>query len=306
MGRHKKNKNPEETEKTPAVASLAEREFERYFEDLANDDFDFDLKLYRVVRNVKKTKKTYLRKYVNELPDEEQIGEEFGGGQFWLAHNGEDGTLFEKTIHIDEIFTQRLAKRRYGEQAPPQAAQGEPLQYVSKIINDMLVPMLGIMKGNQAPAPQQSNQPDMMANMAVKMIEGMTESLANGLTRIQSSIIDKQLNQIEGGEKPMPAVEESKNPIVREILDLVKEYGPKLLKAKGIKAKVYQELIQEDERVQKVKEEPGLSDIIYTAAVNDPEIGPDKARKLFEKAGFDFEDQPSTNGQASPAGAPNA
>ena len=285
----------EETEKTETpIYHLDNDEFHRYFARAAAENEEFEIKCYRVTRKGNKTYKTWLQDFIDECPSEQELAELYGGGRFWLVAWDNKNRKLEKTVWIDELWTRKLIDSRRVEPGPPQSpqeARPDPLEQLGKVMA-ILKPF---MNGGQPAQPQ----PNQMADMAVRMMEGMTESMANSLGRIQTAVIDKQLEKLDGppaaSQEPAETMSD-KMGFIKEIIDLAKEFGGQLLNANGIKGKVMEQAIKSDERFAKIQEDPALYDALYTEAVNDPAIGKDKADALFQKLGFAVNQQPE--GQA--------
>lgn len=275
----------ENTDNDKPIYHLEDGEFHRYFQRAAAANEDFEIKCYRVTRKGSKTYKTWLQDFIDECPTEQEIAEKYGGGRYWFVAWDDKNKKLEKTMWIDELWTRKLMESQRVEPGPPQSIQDmrpDPLEYMGKVL-DILKPMLNN-NGNG------KLQPDAMADMAVKMMNGLTDSMASSLGRIQTAVIDKQLEKLDA---PPPAAQrepettEDKMSFIREILELAKEFGGSILNANGLKGKFMKKMITEDERYQKMQEDPALYDALYTEACNDPEIGKDKTDALFQKLGFD-------------------
>jgi hypothetical protein len=274
-------------ENKPTIKTVNEKEFADFFDRLEGQDEGWEIKLYRRHRKGTKAYTTFLRKYVDELPEEEDIGKEFGGGQFLLVHYTGGGNRIEKCIWIDELWTKRLEESRRVNPGPPQPPadflnKSDPLEYFSRMVNDMLKPMLSVMQMQQAPQSSENQ-----FSMVQHMFESMTESMAASLGKVQSAIIDKQLERIEAPPAERPESDKDKMGFIREILEIAKEFGGALLGANGVKRRIMEQAIKQDERFKQLQEDPDLFDALYTEAVSDPDIGREKANKLFSKLGFE-------------------
>lgn len=274
----------------PTIKHVDDCEFQRYFDRLEGSEEGYEIKLYRRIRSGKsKVITTYLKKYVDELPDEDTIGNEFGGGHYMLLHYQENGNRLEKTIWIDEIFTKRLEEKNRVSGMPPNIEllqpRIEPLEYFSKIVNDMLKPMVEMFTQNQNQGPQIQTQDP--SGLAVRMMERMTESMAASLAKVQERVIDRQLERFdEPRDKPEQMTD--KMAFIKEILGFAKQFGESLINANGTKEKLMKAAIAGSDEFKTIANDPDMFDALYTEAVNDPEIGRDKANKLFEKLGFEI------------------
>lgn len=273
--------------KQPPIDHLDDGEFHRYFQQKANDNEDFEIKCYRVTRKGNKTYKTWLEDFIDECPTEQDLAEKYGGGRYWLVAWDAKNRKLEKTVWIDELWTRKLMESQRVQPGPPKSIEEtrpDPMEYMGKMFA-MMKPFIEMAtKGNSTP------QPNQMSEMAVRMMEGMTDAMMNSLGRVQTAVIDKQLAKLDA-PPPEPQREPEKSPadimaFIREIIDLAKEYGGQLLAANGVKGKIMESVIKSDERFTQIAEDPQLYDALYTEAVKDPEIGKEKADALFKKLGF--------------------
>jgi len=274
----------EEKKDTP-IYSLSPVEFKRFFDQQDLNDIEYTIKCYRVSRKKGHTYKTWLKDFVDVCPTEQEIAEEYGGGNFWLVSWDNDGQKVERSMWIDEIWSKRLDENKKVEGGRPADPQPriDPLEYMSKILNDVLKPMMLVVGNNNQPAPTGGDA-------SIKFIERLTESMAKSLGKLQSAVIDQQLEKIEHKPAAPAEVPEDRISFIREILDVAKEFGNQLINANPVKSKIYEAAIKSDERFKEIEKDPDLFDALYTEAVNDPDIGKEKADKLFKKLGFEIGD----------------
>lgn len=277
-----------ETPNEKPIYHLADNEFYQFFARQVSKNESFVIKCYRVSRQKNKTYKTWLEDFFDEIPEEEDLAKNYGGGQYWLVGYDDNNRKLEKTIWIDEIWTKRLDESRRIPEGRP-AAPGErndPFEFFSKVMDSFVKPMMQLQNQNNN---NSRNSVDNMGENMGKVYEKIAIGMASGLSKIQSAVIDKQLNKMdEPAQLPHEPVSE-KMAFVRELIGVAKEFGDKLLNANGMKEQLYKAVIEDDERFQKAKEDPDIYDALYTEAVNDPEIGKEKADKLFRKLGFETE-----------------
>lgn len=277
----------ETKQKESPIDHLDDNEFYRYFAQKANDNEDFEIKCYRVTRKGNKTYKTWLKDFIDECPTEQELADEYGGGRYWLVAWDSKNKKLEKTIWIDELWTRKLMDRQRVDPGPPKSideVRPDPMQYITKMI-ELLKPVLS-MAGNG-----NNMQPNQMLDMMPKLMEGMTTSMIGSLGRMQTALINKSiknLNEPAATPSQEPDTTSDKMSMIKEILELAKEFGGSLLNANGMKGKIMQNFIKSDERFSQITEDPQLYDALYTEAVNDPEIGKSKADALFKKLGFDI------------------
>lgn len=262
-------------------------DFKEFFEEkFINYADDVTIKLYRVSKVRGHTFKTYLRKYINVIPDEDEIGSEFGGGQYWAISNDLEGQVVDRLIFIDELFTERLnaekAKQNFNQmpqaQLPaqvPHQIQYDPFKSFKTILEAVTPIVAAMSKGAARPADPQGGT-----------LDGITEAFTNSMSKIQEFLIDKQLEKLEGGREP---VTNDNNSIVSEVLQIIRQWGPHLIKANGKKAEALKSIVTDDARFQQLQDDPDVIDAIYTMGSQDPEIGQEKMDRIFEKLGFGAE-----------------
>lgn len=240
------------------------REFNAAFYDFT-DNLDYEIKLYRVV-GVKRTKK-YLRKYESEIPDEEMIGNMYGGGKFAIMGvHPTNGKLHTKYFDIDEIFDRHAA--RLGGRTSSQLDLNSPISSPISQLKELSEIMKNLGAG---PAAQ-----------PLKMMEGITEMFTNGLKKIQNVVIDQQIDRM----KQQPENENEKSDL-SSILELINTFGNKFLEARGPQENLYKQVIKSDPKFQEVSEDDDLIVELYETCCQDPEIGKDKINKIMEKLGIE-------------------
>jgi hypothetical protein len=242
-------------------------------------DRDYEIKLYRREYTTRgKQPKKFLKRYINYVPLEEEIGEEYGGGTFWLVGWDEDGNEDGTYLHIDESYTAAYKKRMAAEQYQGPQQQADPLTYTSKIMTDIVRPML-----EMAGAGKNNNN-----GSSMKMIEGIAESFSKGLIKMQSAMIQQKLEHIqEMNKKPAP-IKPDEHAWLKDVLEFAKPFVGSFLTAKGKPAEWMKNLLVNDERFQKIQEDDLLFKALYTMGCQDQEIGPEKMDSLFKKAGFEI------------------
>ena len=287
-------------------------DYYRFFEEnLINQDADFEIKLYRVVKRGTKRTKFYLRTYTNMIPTEEEIGREYGGGVYFAVspteNDEEEKEILSKVIYIDESFDtlkaqrdqeaerERLQQERllYG---PPQPQQINPFESISAIMSGVIEPVLKIaMNGKQAAATSNNTG-------AEKMIEGMTGLFINSMKKINDTMINSQLERIED-LKDRAEPDDGKAQITKQILGVISQFAEGFLNANGAKEKLIRQAILEDPQFQQVQQDPDLLDTIYNEGCEDPQIGTEKMNQLFTKLGIQIEEPPPEPAAQEPAAA---
>ena len=259
-------------------------DFQKFFFDAFNMyEEDYTVKLYRVQRKGNKTYKTYLRKYENDVPDEDDVGNQFGGGHFWAVSNDLEGKTVCKDLWIDHTFTDNLLKKNV---ITPHLAPGasppvpaDPFDQFSKLA--IIIKDLGALNNGNG---------NSQAGMGT-MIEGIADAFTKGMGKIQNALIDKQLEKLEAPVPEPVSTEPSTKEVILDVVDTIKDFMGPILRANDAKAKKYSESIKQSDKFKQVQENPELYDAIYTEACNDPDIGQDKIDKIFHKLGFGQEQE---------------
>jgi len=259
-------------------------DYYRLFKSEFNDpEMDFEIKLYRreYIGRGKQPKK-FLKRYVNYVPTEEEIGEEFGGGTFWLLAWNENGEEDCSYLTLDERFTKRLQQKEQAAQMLQAPAQQNPLEYTSSIMKDIIRPMMEMVgKGG-------SRNGD-----SSKMVENIAESFSRGLMRMQQAMVTQKLEHLKEMEKKPVPPKPDQYAWVKDVLQFAKPFVDGFINAKGKSADWMKKILMNDPRFQQIKDDDVLFKLLYTLGCEDNDIGPDKMNELFEKAGFEVpEDEP--------------
>ena len=94
-------------------------------------------------------------------------------------------------------------------------------------------------------------------------------------------------NQIETLKSAQPPESDPKMEMVREVMGTIKTFGDQFLAARGAQGELMKQMVLKDERIKQLQEENGLIDVLFNEGSDDPEIGPEKMRRLFMRLGFD-------------------
>lgn len=281
-------------EKKGTITQPDDNEFYRFFNQKVSANEEFVIQFYRVDRKGNKTYKKWLEDFCDTLPNRQEIAEEYGGGHFWMVAWDDKGNKLEKNLWIDEIWTRRLIESKRVEPGPPKSIE----DYKAPDPIEMMKNMFGMMKPILEASAKSNNQPAQMVDMMPKLMEGMTEAMMKSLGRVQTAVINKQLESLNAPSQEPKVKEETigeKMQYVKEIIEIAKEFGDKLLTANGAKGKMMEKFIKSDKRFSEIAEDPQLYDALYTAAVEDPDIGKSKADALFKKLGFEIGETAGAN-----------
>ena len=256
------------------------QDFEAYF-NAEFADVDIELKLYRCEPSGKKIRKTFIERFF-DIPSEESIGTKYGGGHYQLKSihpmTGEDHA---KEVYIDELWT-AVKRKRERQEFELQNGAGAPVQMQApgvsweKVIAAAkdLAPTLKTIFGGRGDSP---------IDASTSMMEGMQKIMLSGV----ESINKMQLNahkEIQEQKKEIMNMESGKDDtIASEVVGMIKSFGEKFIDAKGPQSKMMEQMLRSDPRFGEVIENEDELSAVYTAAINDPDIGKEKTDKLFSK-----------------------
>lgn len=281
---------PAEETQRGKISTLEETEFWEFFTDLESQQIVYEIKCYRVVKNRAKWTRKYLRTYDNECPRHEDIAMEFGSGHFWLtSRHPKTKAVVYKDIFIDEIWDEKRAQamgiRTLPAGGPPAQLPnvGDPMDYFRSVMQDIVVPILKVTKDGAAQGGDVSTQMG-------RMMDVMSEGMVKNILKIQSAVVTKNLEAIQGPPAPAPEDEGVNNSIIKDVLDYAKMFGDKFLASRGSMGDKFESLIKKNSAFQQAEKNPDLLSAVYQAACDDGEIGHDKAKALFERLGFEVKE----------------
>jgi len=235
--------------------------FEKTLPDYAED---IEIIAYRVIKQHRRKRRLFLKRF-DYIPGEEELGELFGGGEYWLKADfvGQaDNEIIAKTIYLDSSFNKPL-------DVPTNDQQDTIISSLVKMV-------------------EEKNKP----KNEFGAVEQMGEVMIGMLQKVGNAVVDKTLDKLDPPVPALPEVEPTQDQynIVKDVIGIIKEWGPKILKMPqagidlGIKP-----IIDGSEQMQAAKADPQLASIIYSAGCEEPEIGPDKMGALMKKLGFELE-----------------
>lgn len=236
--------------------------FENGLADIDPDEFE--IVLYRVTRGTRgKIKKSFLKRFY-EIPLEEEIGAEFGSGDYCaITTHPITGKVLSRFIYLDKIFDKP-------DITPAVAPAGQDISTIKEIIS--LV----------APIIQARPQTD-----PLQLMEKMSSIMVGGMKKMNEALIEKNVNAMN--PEVIQNTPSEYSGIVKDVIEIIKQWGGKFLESKGVKEKVFKSVILDDERMQAAKQNELLASAIYSAGCMDPEIGEDKMKNLMQKLDFDIQ-----------------
>jgi len=285
------------TDVKPDAAQEVEKEekgplgLKEYFEDKLDGE-SFDIRCYRCTRGLTggREEKTYLTRYQDRYPTEEEIGEEFGGGNFQLVCKYE-GQTFTKRVNIDSLYTEKLNRKRMREEQAATVAAAPPKQDNSL---EMIAKVAEIVSKLQGAKSEESKLPNMM--------RGVMDVFTDSMGKMQRSLINQQVESIKAmGQKDEPKKDNSA--LVESVLGVIQQFGEMYLNSKGKQSDLMRQMIENDPRFQEAAEDQDALQEIFEVGSAMPDIGPDKMQALFHKMDLMDSPQQSEDGAAAAEGA---
>lgn len=299
--------NVTENSRDRKIVSMSEREFFDFFAGLDNEEIDYKIKCYRVSKEGNKQYKKYLRSYIGQVPDEDEIGDEYGGGHFWLCSLAPDGRTLERHLWVDDIWTNKLNEKNRSRMhaAVPLGQVGpDPIEYFKTVMVDIVKPIIDLQ--NKTGVKSDSNN---SVDAFGKIMDGITEGMVKNLNRIQASVVTRALENMNNSQPAAGAMDADASSgentsdrlkqvqeIVQGALEFAKQFGKNFLNAEGPKKTLFEKIIQNDEGFKKAQADPAIASAIYQAACDDPDIGRKSADALFTKLGFEIQNQTQEEG----------
>lgn len=266
------------------------REVDIFFRTHQGTD-DFTIKLYeKLTRSNGKIKKEFLQSYHGELPDEDQIKEDYGAGDYLLWSNvlDDNGNNLYKEIAISKIFGKGKVRREAeAAQAPAVLQQNKPVdpfetfERVMKIANPTIERLIS--------AFQSRPQTDNFESLQRTMLKGQVESMQQLGTAYQKMLIDKIKE--EGKKGNNDDMEKSfLKEVVLDAYEGIKKYLPDYLSANRLEQKIYDKMLQKNDTYQAVMSDSEAANQLYSVLCADPEVGEVKAAEFAQRAGLQVGD----------------
>lgn len=268
----------------------ASSDHERYFQEVFAE-VDFEIKLYRFA-DEKKGLKLFLHKYINEIPDEERIGLEYGGGRYFaLGINPVTDKIYSKNINIDETFSElkrerdREAQEEKKRQAiltgqPYPQQQTDPVLLMKEFFT-MISPLFETLAKAQAkPPPQQEN---IFGEAIPKVITGAAGIFTNAFKTMSDNFMRAQqdlIDQNREGETSELGPDDPKTKILETVVDFVKAFGTKLIDSKG---DGLVNTLKSDPQIQQLIKDKDLLSMVYSSCAHDKTIGKKRIDGIFKK-----------------------
>jgi hypothetical protein len=253
----------------------AASEFDEFFDDLPAES-NVEIILYRV-REDKRRGRSFLKRYWNRRPKEEEIGEEFGSGLFVLmGKHPVTGKLRSKQLDIDPYYD-AIHQNFIARQAPEQTVSTQnPLEQL-RIMADIF----GKLNQGATKAPADP----------LNVMSGIMDIFTGGLKKMQGAVLDNAIQTVKS-----PPEESEKSEGVDSILKMIAGFGEKFLNSKGSESKLMEQMIKMNPQFQAAQQDRDLIVEIYDNCVADPKIGKETIDGIMGKLGIevpvDGEEQP--------------
>lgn len=215
--------------------------------------------------------------YEDEVVSSHEIGLRFGGGRYSVfARIIREGRILKRIrrhFTLSETYTEEMRKR--APQAPQGAAMGgmRPMSFedMARGVAAMVaavMPAIAALRDAFAP-------PDKFGNTAEanKLIQAIVADSA----RAQISFAKEMRAEIQQMGKPMqPAQTQEEEPSIDEfkqyMIMALREYGPSLLEAAGLKLKAALGFIKRDEVFVALSQNPKTMEKVFDGIMKDPEL----------------------------------
>ena len=257
-------------------------------------DVDFEIKLYRFPSDNKfhrKPQKTYLKKYINEIPDEDEIGNEYGGGHYYaMGHHPIENKLYTKHIFIDEVYNRIKADREKEALKDKQlmgypgiAPQIDPINMMKEFLG-MITPLIEAVskaRGEKNDSPYSDMIPKVVTG-AAEVFTGAFKKMSENFINAQQEMYQNRMldnNDFEEEGSP-PAEDGPQAKIIGGIVDIIKAFGQRILMAPPADV---QGLVNADPKIAAVLQDKDLLSLVYSACVADKSIGKKRIDKIMAK-----------------------
>lgn len=253
-----------------------------------NEYETYEVKLYRRERRGNgRVLRSFVGRYYDHPPQEEEIAEEHGTGDFTAQSvDPVTGEFYSRDITIDKGL-QHLHKPRNQEVhhgpyqgGPPQA---DPMSYMKDIMGSIVTPLLTILtksNGNQ-------NNATGNLKMVTDMMDGLMSNFTSGIKKMQSTMIDSTIDNVKKIKAPTNPPPEDTGGEWSWILDIVKAVGAKMFDSEGKLTEKAQTMVKGNPLFSQALEDQEQLDSLYFTMATDPEIGKAKADAMFKGVGVE-------------------
>lgn len=284
MARPAKPTKPEtEPEEDPALEtdeseSHWDDELRAWEEEGAFEDSELRITVFRQSSKAGPVEKVW--EYIDEPVTTHEIGLRFGGGRYRtyarLVRDGKVLQTVRRRFILAESYTLEAKSRM-----PATAAHGPAMGYAAA--PSMLEYMEGFGRMLAAAAPMVAAVKEVFAGRNAIHMNGMEEAnkvvgqviaeSAKSMISLHREIKKELGTMVNPQPQPQPtADEETVNEYKAYLLEVAKEYGPRLLEAVGLKLNSALGIIRADSTFRTLRKNQNLFQQVYAKLTNDPEM----------------------------------
>lgn len=258
-------------------------ELKNWIEETIELNQGYKAVLYRF-SNPKGNQKVNVFQYNDYIPDEHEIGLEYGAGRYEIFASGYNdlgkviGARRRFELHnnynqlMQENYNKRPGQHTQQNQNNHNQQNVDPLAMMQSVMG-MMIPLMQTMQSNQ---PQQPDMSSLMTNHYKNMGDVMKSNA------IEQSSMYAEIARLSGGMNPE---EEDRHPvqdILETVLPLIDRFLPKLA-AKGPKSTALATTVKMMPEFEDVKNDPEAMKELYTQAI--AKHGITKAKAAMKKLG---------------------
>jgi len=273
----------------PEDALPWEEDFLAWNESERVDESTLTVTLYRLRPG--KVKERVWR-WNDEIPDEHEIGLQFGGGTYVIyatvsAPGGYRKVRHRRFVLAASYDAERMrAQKEQGRTPYPMAdnpAMGFPVmpsvgpEFMMGMMERMMTAFMGAMAGRNASAAPSLGHWEQANEIVGRVVQSAAESQLK-----QSRDVTALIATYNQGTQ-MHEPEASEGDFKDYLKDMIREHGPTLLEAVGLKLKTAAGLVKRDEVFQSLAGDPALFGRILNLLAKDPEVDKTLAEKVLKR-----------------------
>lgn len=210
--------------------------------------------------------KEKIWEYLDEIVTSHELGLRFGGGRYSLygriIQDGKTVKMFRRVVALGSSYTEAMNEAKRA--ALPQTMQGagypqtiNPINWIEII--KQAAPALAILRDLLRP-PNQVEASLETQRIIGRVVEESAKSQIKLLETVRKDGIGQTMGKPEEGEIEDPKLLDE----VKDYLkDAIREYGPSLLEAVGLKLRGAMKVIKQDDVFQSLSENPRLLAKVY-------------------------------------------
>jgi len=210
--------------------------------------------------------KEKIWEYLDEIVTSHELGLRFGGGRYSLygriIQDGKTVKMFRRVVALGSSYTEAMNEAKRA--ANPQAMNGANYPQTVNAINWLEIikqaaPALAILRDFLRP-PSQAESALETQRLIGRVVEESAKSQIKLLETVRKDGIGQPMGKQEEEEIEDPKLLDEVKDYLR---DAIREYGPTLLQAVGLKLKGAMKMIKQDDVFQSLSENPKLLAKVY-------------------------------------------